>query len=73
MESYAGSTESSQLHKRLRRLRSAYAQLTPRQRDCLLLRAEGLRYREIALVLGVSVQRVGEMMQRAINLLAISQ
>jgi DNA-directed RNA polymerase specialized sigma24 family protein len=36
-----------------------------------LLRAEGLRYREIAVVLGVSVQRVGEMMQRAIFLLDV--
>ena len=53
--------------ERMNRLQSAYAQLTPRQRDCMLLRAEGLRYREIAWVLGVSVQRVGEMMQRAIT------
>src|SRR5215472_1119512 len=59
--------------ERMRRLQSAWGQLTPRQRDCVLLRAEGLRYRQIALVLGVSVQRVGEMMQRAITILAISE
>jgi RNA polymerase sigma-70 factor, ECF subfamily len=59
--------------ERMRQLESACAQLTPRQRDCLLLRAKGLRYREIALVLGVSVQRVGEMLQRAISLLAIAE
>jgi DNA-directed RNA polymerase specialized sigma24 family protein len=34
-----------------------------------MLRAEGLRYREIAGILGVSVQRVGELMQRCITLL----
>src|SRR5215469_6691820 len=59
--------------ERMSRLQSACAQLTRRQRDCILLRAEGLRYREIALVLGVSVQRVGEMLQRAITILAISE
>ena len=59
--------------ERIRRLQSAWAQLTPRQRNCVLLRAEGLRYREIALALGVSVQRVGEMMQRAMTILAISE
>lgn len=55
------------LQERRRRLRAAYVQLTPRQRDCLRLRAKGLRYQEIALVMGVSVQRVGELMQRAIS------
>jgi len=53
------------LHERRQRLSKAFAQLTPKQRHCLLLRAEGLRYREIAVVMGVSVQRVGELIQRA--------
>jgi RNA polymerase sigma-70 factor, ECF subfamily len=60
------------LSERLRRLRAALSQLTPKQRECLLLRAKGLRYREIAVVLGVSVQRVGELMQRAISLIGIN-
>jgi RNA polymerase sigma-70 factor, ECF subfamily len=53
------------LEERMRRL----AQLTPKQRQCVSLRAEGYRYREIAITLGVSVQRVGELMQRSIVLL----
>jgi RNA polymerase sigma-70 factor, ECF subfamily len=52
------------LGERMRRFRETFAQLTPKQRHCLLLRAKGLRYREIALVMGISVQRVGELMQR---------
>jgi RNA polymerase sigma-70 factor (ECF subfamily) len=57
------------LEERSRRLGDAVAQLTPKQRHCVLLRAEGLRYREIAAALGISVQRVGELVQRAISLL----
>jgi len=55
------------LLERARRLREAMAQLTPRQRRALLLRAKGLRYQEIAILMGVSVQRVGELMQRVIS------
>jgi RNA polymerase sigma-70 factor (ECF subfamily) len=53
------------LEERMKR----FAHLTPRQRQCVLLRAEGFRYREIAITLGVSVQRVGELIQRSIVLL----
>ena len=56
------------LIERLARFRAAFAELTPKQRECLLLRFKGLRYRDIAVALGVSVQRVGELMQRAISL-----
>jgi RNA polymerase sigma-70 factor, ECF subfamily len=55
------------LEERATQLREALGQLTPKQRHCLRLRARGLRYQEIALLMGVSVQRVGEMMQRAIS------
>jgi RNA polymerase sigma-70 factor (ECF subfamily) len=58
------------LHERRRQFENAFAQLTPKQRECVLLRAEGFKYREIATTLGVSVQRVGELMQRSIVLLA---
>jgi RNA polymerase sigma-70 factor (ECF subfamily) len=51
-------------------LNTAVAQLTPQQRHCVLLRAEGLRYREIASVLGISVQRVGELVAKALVRLA---
>jgi RNA polymerase sigma-70 factor (ECF subfamily) len=57
------------LEERMRRFEHTFAQLTPKQRQCVLLRAEGFRYREIATALGVSVQRVGELMQRSIVLL----
>ncbi len=57
------------LRERLRQFRKAVAQLTPKQRHCLLLRAKGLRYREIAQAMGVSVQRIGELMQRATSLI----
>jgi RNA polymerase sigma-70 factor (ECF subfamily) len=53
------------LEERMRRI----AHLTPKQCQCVLLRAEGFRYREIAVALGVSVHRVGELMQRSIVLL----
>ncbi len=59
------------LEERWRRVEDAFTQLTPKQRQCVLLRAEGLRYREIAHVLGISVQRVGELMQRSITLLEV--
>jgi RNA polymerase sigma-70 factor, ECF subfamily len=55
----------------MKRFEDAFAQLTPKQRQCVLLRAEGFRYREIAHVLGISVQRVGELMQRSITLLEV--
>lgn len=57
------------LGERMRRFEHSFAQLTPKQRQCVLLRAEGLRYREIAIALGVSLPRVGELMQRSIALL----
>lgn len=59
------------LEERMRRFEQAFAQLTPKQRECVLLRAEGFRYREIARTLGVSVQRVGELMQRSLTLLEV--
>jgi RNA polymerase sigma-70 factor, ECF subfamily len=59
------------LDERMRRFEDAFAQLTPKQRQCVLLRAEGFRYREIAHTLGISVQRVGELMQRSISLLEV--
>jgi RNA polymerase sigma-70 factor (ECF subfamily) len=57
------------LEERMRRFEQTFAQLTPKQRQCVLLRVEGFRYREIAISLGVSVQRVGELLQRSIILL----
>jgi len=53
--------------ERSRLLADAIAGLSRQQRACLHLRAEGLRYREIAEVLGVSTPTVGEFLQRAIK------
>ena len=52
--------------EQLLRLHSAMSQLTERQRQFLHLRAEGLRYREIAEVLATTVSNVNETLRRAI-------
>ena len=48
-----------------RELRAAIERLTPHQRECLLLRAGGLRYREIAEVMGLGISNVAELVERA--------
>ena len=53
--------------ERLRRLPLSLENLTTQQRECFLLRASGLRYREIAEVLGVGVSNVAELVQRAVD------
>jgi RNA polymerase sigma-70 factor (ECF subfamily) len=52
--------------ERMKRMEAGISQLTQQQRQCLHLRAEGLRYREIAAVLGIGVSSVAEHIQRAI-------
>jgi len=52
-------------HERLDRLQIAVLNLTPLQRDCLHLRAEGLRYREIAGLLDLSLSTVMDAVRRA--------
>ena len=49
-----------------KRLMAAMSNLTLRQRNSILLRAEGLRYREIAAVLGVSEQRAIHLVKRGL-------
>ena len=53
-------------NERLRLLAAAISQLPERQRECLHLRAEGLRYREIAEVIGTTASAVSESLRRAI-------
>ena len=48
-----------------RRLQRSLERLSAPQRECILLRAAGLRYREIAEVLGIGISSVGELVQRA--------
>ncbi len=56
--------------EKFRRLRNAIRLLTESERECLLLRAGGLRYREIGGVLGLSTSTVGDIVERAIRKLA---
>ncbi len=54
-------------HKeRMRLLATAVTRLPQRQRECLYLRAEGLRYREIAEVIGTTTSAVAESLKRAV-------
>jgi RNA polymerase sigma-70 factor (ECF subfamily) len=53
--------------ERERRLREAILDLSPQQRQVLHLRAEGLRYQEIAETLGIATSTVGEFLRRAMN------
>jgi DNA-directed RNA polymerase specialized sigma24 family protein len=48
-------------------MRDAISQLTPAQKECLLLRAQGFKYREIAGVLNNSVSTIGENIQRGLQ------
>lgn len=52
-------------NERLDRLQIAVLNLTPLQRECLHLRAEGLRYREIAELLAISISTVADAVRRA--------
>jgi RNA polymerase sigma-70 factor (ECF subfamily) len=52
-------------NERLDRLQIAVLNLTPLQRECLHLRAEGLRYREIAELMAISMSTVADAVRRA--------
>ena len=52
--------------ERASRLNEALQELSPQQRRCLYLRAEGLRYREIAEAVGVKVSTVSQFLTRAV-------
>jgi RNA polymerase sigma-70 factor, ECF subfamily len=56
--------------EKFRRLGKAILLLTESERECLLLRAGGLRYREIGEVLALPTSTVGETVERAIKKLA---
>jgi RNA polymerase sigma-70 factor, ECF subfamily len=64
----AASPEQELLEQeRILRLRRAMDALSTAQKECLILRAEGLKYREIAEVLNISVSTVGENVQRGLE------
>jgi RNA polymerase sigma-70 factor (ECF subfamily) len=53
--------------EKFRRLEKALASLTDSERNCLLLRAAGLRYREIGETLSIPTSTVGDTVDRAIR------
>ena len=50
-----------------RRVAAAFAELSPQQRQCLPLRASGLRYREIAETVGIATSTVNEFIRRGVS------
>jgi RNA polymerase sigma-70 factor (ECF subfamily) len=67
-ESPAGQADperSALERERARRLRAAIGKLPDQQRECMLLRAAGLRYREIAEALNIEISSVGAAVHRA--------
>jgi RNA polymerase sigma-70 factor (ECF subfamily) len=56
--------------EKFRRLAAAIRLLTEPERECLLLRAGGLHYREIGEVLGIATSTVADTVERAIKKLA---
>jgi len=53
--------------ERVQILRRAMNQLSPAQRECLVLRTQGLKYREIAEITNLSISTVGEHVQRGLE------
>ena len=69
--SHEATPERAVLEKeKFRRLRNAVRLLTEPERACLLLRAGGLRYREIGEILEIATSTVGDTVERAIQKLA---
>jgi RNA polymerase sigma-70 factor (ECF subfamily) len=56
--------------ERLCWLRTQLAALSPQQQQCMHLRVEGFRYREIADILDISISTVAEMLRRAVTRLS---
>jgi len=56
--------------ERFERLNAAVHSLSEQERQCLMLRAEGLRYREIGEVMGIPVSTTADIVSRAVNKLA---
>jgi RNA polymerase sigma-70 factor (ECF subfamily) len=67
IDAQAGPEQRLLQDERTARLHAAMQALPQRQQQCLRLRAEGLRYREIADVLGVGVSTVAEAIHQALT------
>ena len=69
--SHEATPEQAVLAKeKFHRLDKAIRSLAAPERECLMLRAEGLRYREIGEVLGIPTSTVGDTVDRAVKKLA---
>jgi len=69
--SHEATPEQAMLTKeKFHRLDKAVRSLAAQERECLMLRAEGLRYREIGEVLGIPTSTVADTVERAIKKLA---
>ncbi len=55
------------IQERMQRLHAAMAWLSPQERQCLHLRVEGFRYREIGEIVGISTSSVAEFLRRGIR------
>ena len=53
--------------EKFEKLHTALARLSPQERQCMDLRAEGFRYREIAEILAISPSSVAEFLRRALK------
>jgi RNA polymerase sigma-70 factor (ECF subfamily) len=56
--------------EKMLRIHAAMSTLSEQQNECVHLRAEGFRYREIAEILGVTISTVAESLRRAIRKLS---
>ena len=59
--------EDLRARERVELFQRAMQELSAAQRECLVLRAQGLKYREIAEALNLSVSTVGENVQRGLD------
>lgn len=53
-------------HQQHRKLQEALATLSPQQRQCLQLRAEGLKFHEISAAIGITASTVNEYVRRGL-------
>jgi RNA polymerase sigma-70 factor (ECF subfamily) len=67
VHSAPGPEEQLLQQERILRVHEGLAKLTQLQRDCLYLRVEGFRYREIGKMLNVGTSTVSSSLRNAIN------
>lgn len=65
----SGSTPEHQAieNERQQKIRQAFSGLSPQQKQCLQLRAAGMRYREIGETVGIGTSTVNEFIRRAVT------